>query len=205
MGWIGFVSSVANTVCVILVAKRKISNYVWGVIGVLAYAFVAFSFQNTGEWTMNLFYYFPANLIGWFMWNRQRSSGDSSEVDARRMTLKQSVLAYGLTAIGIVAFALLINLESVQVFFYGAVGDYGFGKQLLDSFTTIASVAAMLLMLWRFQEQWVLWIVIDVASIILWIVVFNPMMIVQWSAMLVNAVYGYIKWRPRKVVEAANG
>ena len=126
VGWIGLVSSITNTVCVILVAKRKISNYAWGIIAVLTYAFVAFSFQNTGEWMLNLLYYFPANIIGWVMWSRQRSDANAAEVEARTMTLKQSLIAYGLTIVGIFLYALLINNPDVQVFLYGAVSNYGF-------------------------------------------------------------------------------
>ena len=40
---ISIISAIANVVCVILVAQGKLSNYVWGTVGVITYAYLAFT------------------------------------------------------------------------------------------------------------------------------------------------------------------
>jgi len=51
-----------------------------------------------------------------------------------------------------------------------------------------------------YMEQWILWIIVDVVSIIMWaIVVFKQGsndigLFIMWSAFLVNAIYGYYNW-----------
>lgn len=72
---------------------------------------------------------------------------------------------------------------------------------MMDSTTTTLSVIATLLMLARYSEQWVMWIIVNVASVILWSMALVKgdsgavTLIVMWSAYLFNSIYGYINWR----------
>jgi nicotinamide mononucleotide transporter len=197
IAWVGLIASISNTVCVILVAKRKISNYIWGVVAVVAYGIVAFVFGNTGEWSLNWLYYFPMNIVGWLMWKRNKTiaSSDESDVISRKLKIIQAVFVYGATSVCILLFAYLISLPSIQIWFYGNVSKFGFDKYVIDSFTTVLSVVAMILMVKRFREQWILWILVNVFSIIIWCYTFDLMMILMWSTLLVNSIYGYVKWR----------
>jgi len=137
------------------------------------------------------------------MWKRRipakvkQTRVNDGTVDAKKLTFVQSVIVYGLTAAAIYGFASLIALPAVNAWFYGQNYAFGFDKYLIDSFTTMSSVAAMILMVKRYREQWILWILIDVMSIVLWCYTFDLMMILMWATLLVNAVYGYIKWRVR--------
>jgi nicotinamide mononucleotide transporter len=61
------------------------------------------------------------------------------------------------------------------------------------------SVIAMVLMVFVFVEQWILWIVVDIVSIIMWIQVMlnggnDIAVLIMWTAFLVNAVYGLYNW-----------
>ena len=52
----------------------------------------------------------------------------------------------------------------------------------------------MILMAWRYMEQWVLWIVVDIVSVWMWYLTIDAngardiAMLVMWSAYLVNRV-----------------
>jgi nicotinamide mononucleotide transporter len=64
----------------------------------------------------------------------------------------------------------------------------------VDAFTTFGSLFAMYLMVKRYKEQWILWIIINALSIIMWLKIGDMVMVVMWSAYLVNSVYGLYKW-----------
>lgn len=55
-------------------------------------------------------------------------------------------------------------------------------------------------MIQRYAEQWFMWIVVNVLTIILWLVTLltsggnDWAMLVMWTAFLINSVYGYINW-----------
>jgi nicotinamide mononucleotide transporter len=84
----------------------------------------------------------------------------------------------------------------------------GFGLSLIpgqntpyiDATTNVLSIVATILMVRRFREQWLLYIVLNIFTIAMWTIRSingspdGAMMIVMWSAYLVNAVYGFIVW-----------
>ena len=61
-----------------------------------------------------------------------------------------------------------------------------------------------------FMEQWIVWIIVDVVTVIMWAnIVFNEGglynlgILVMWSAWLVNAIYGLVNWiKMNKKLEA---
>ena len=59
-------------------------------------------------------------------------------------------------------------------------------------------VRKKLLMILRYREQWLLWIVLNVLSILLWAE--QPAMYLMYSAYLLNSLYGYYNWT--KLVKA---
>jgi len=52
--------------------------------------------------------------------------------------------------------------------------------------------AALALRVLRYREQWLLWIVLNIISILLW--ADNTSMYVMYSAYLLNSLYGYYNW-----------
>jgi nicotinamide mononucleotide transporter len=61
------------------------------------------------------------------------------------------------------------------------------------------SIIAMILMVFVFVEQWILWILVDVVSIIMWVVVMlkggnDIAILIMWTAFLINAIYGLYNW-----------
>ena len=186
------VAGVCNTMSVILIAKKKISNYSWAIVGAITYGFVAFAYTNTGEWMLNWLYYLPMNFVGLVMWKKNSDDGES--VYSKSMTRSQAIKMYTLTVALVLIYAVVIYQPVVQTFLYGEVTQYGFGKFVTDSTSTVLSLFAMWLMVNRFSEQWILWIIVDIVSIVLWLITFDAVMILMWTTMLVNAVYGYLRW-----------
>jgi nicotinamide mononucleotide transporter len=49
------------------------------------------------------------------------------------------------------------------------------------------------------MEQWILWIIIDIASVYMWAIAFinggeNIATLIMWSIYLLNAVFMFVKW-----------
>ncbi|MGB3103055.1 MAG: nicotinamide riboside transporter PnuC, partial [Psychrobacillus psychrotolerans] len=75
------------------------------------------------------------------------------------------------------------------------------GQQVrIDSVAVVLSIIAQILMIKRYAEQWVLWIVVNGLSIVLWAITLlqsggnDWSMLVMWTAFLVNSIYGYVNW-----------
>lgn len=67
---IGLISSITGMLCVVLVAKGKISNYYFGIVQTLTYAYIAYGYGLYGEVMLNALFYFRYNLSGSIYGNR---------------------------------------------------------------------------------------------------------------------------------------
>lgn len=174
-----------GVICVVLVAKGSIWNYAWGTYNVGGYAWLSYQNGFYGELTLNAGFFLPMQLIGWLMWKNKMNG---AEVEMKRQNWKQMVLWLSGAAILTAAYGYFLSTLPGQ------------NSPYLDASSTVLSVLAMILMARRYAEQWIYWIIIDVVTIIMWVLRLEsgvegaPAMIVMWSAYLVNAVYGYIKW-----------
>ena len=67
-------------------------------------------------------------------------------------------------------------------------------QPMLDSLSTVPAFAAQILMILRYREQWAYWLVIDIASVIMWINAENWCMVMQFVFWTLNCSYGTYKW-----------
>jgi nicotinamide mononucleotide transporter len=187
---IGLVSSISGMLCVVLVAKGKIANYYFGIVQTLTYAYIAYGYGLYGEVMLNALFYFPIQFIGIYLWKKNKTDQVVKGEDVKVKSLTKTGWLYTVLSILILTAA------------YGFFLKYLGGKFVWnDAATNVLSIAAQILMLKRFAEQWLLWIAVNVLSITLWLSALISQggndfsMLVMWSAFLVNSIYGYVNWR----------
>ncbi|MCK9061281.1 nicotinamide riboside transporter PnuC [Haemophilus influenzae] len=186
--WLAMISGISGILCVVLVSKGKISNYFFGLIFAYTYFYVAWGSNFLGEMNTVLYVYLPSQFIGYFMWkaNMQNSDGGESVI-AKALTVKGWITLIVVTTVG-----TLLFVQALQ-----AAGGSSTG---LDGLTTIITVAAQILMILRYREQWLLWIGLNILSIFLWAE--TPAIYLMYSAYLLNSLYGYYNWT--KLVKRTN-
>jgi len=195
---ISIISAIANIVCVILVAKGKLSNYVWGIVGVITYAYMAYNWGYYGETMLNALYYLPMQFIGFYMWRKSLSENndpsDTKTVIGKKLQKHHKILLVILVPIIIFMFSELLIVLGGQL-------------TLLDATTTILSVTAMMFMVLRLKEQWYLWIIVDIISIYMWFVAYSLgnvdgiATLLMWIVFTINAFYGLYEWNNREKMQ----
>jgi nicotinamide mononucleotide transporter len=173
--------------CVILVAKGRIFNYYLGIVNVLGYAWISYQYQLYGEVMLNAGYFLPMQFVGLWIWMKNRNTAVKDAVIVKFLSFLGRAWWATLSALALTVYAIILD---------------GMGDPLpwLDSASTVLSIIAMILMAWRYMEQWILWIVVDIVSVIMWYLTIDAngardiAMLVMWSAYLINAVYGFIMW-----------
>lgn len=183
--WIGIIASVTGVICVVLCGMGRVSNYLYGTINVILYAYIAWKAKYYGDVMLNLLYYLPTNFIGWAAWNKHINA-ETNVVYKKRMTLKQDVLLTIISIVSVAGYAYILRL-------------LGGNLPIVDSMSTVFSVIAQILMIKRFMEQWVIWIVVDVVSVIMWIAALSTegasiAVLLMWAVYLANAVIMFVKW-----------
>ncbi len=137
-----------------LLIWRSVWNYPFGVAMVALYIFVFWEERLYAEAGLQVFF-FVAQGYGWWLW--LRVGGEDNRVPVRWLDWPSRAVW------GMVTLALRLNLGWVMHRFTDAVMPYA------DSAIAGASVAAQLLLAFRRIENWILWVLIDVASITVYI------------------------------------
>lgn len=185
----GVVSALCGVICVVLCAKGKISNYYFGVVYVASFIAIAYHNKLFGQAMVNLVYYLPMNIIGYFMWKKAGATVEDS-INTVSMTTRQIVITVAGTLVAAVAYgAILQRLEGNFVF--------------MDALVTILSIIAMYLQNKRYTETWGAWFIYNVAACSLWIIAVSSgnansesiSMLLMNLTYLVNSVYGFLNWR----------
>ena len=66
----GFISGLCGTICVVLVAKRKLSNYLFGLIQTIVGVYLGLQFRLWGEASESMMY-LVAQFVGFWAWKNQ--------------------------------------------------------------------------------------------------------------------------------------
>ena len=189
----GIISATTGVACVVCTGKGKLSAYIFGTINVVLYAIISFQARYYGEVMLNALYYVPMEFYGFYVWNKHMNS-KTHEVQKRRMDLKGR--------------GMLILATAAGTFLYGLVLQrLGGALPFVDALSTVASVVAMIISVKMFMEQWIIWIVVDVVTVIMWAIAFsrgNESMatLLMWIVYLVNAVIMYFKWAKEAKTDA---
>ncbi len=184
------ISSITGIWCVLLVAKGKISNYIWGLVNVILYAYAAYTWGLFGDFTLNAFIFLPMQFIGWHFWVKPKNKKSADDVKVKFLSTKGRIIWAAISVVAVVAYGFILKLNPAQL------------TPFFDSTSTVLSIIAVVLMAKLFMEQWVLWIIVDVVTVIMWanIVFFqesglyNIGILIMWIAFLTNAIFGLYNW-----------
>ncbi len=185
-GIVSIVAMIINIICVVLLAKGKVSNFIFSIIGSILYGYITYSNAIYGDAIMRIVYNIPMGIFGYISWKKNKVKADA-DVEFRILTPKQRFLGgIGvIIAVGILAGILhLIHGNNV----------------ILDAATTILGIIALFLMSKRYTENWYLWILVNAISVILWLRVGNispetVATLLMWVVFLLNSIFGTINWK----------
>lgn len=191
---VGSIAGIAGVLCVVLVAKGSIWNYLFGIVNVSMYAYISYKATLYGDAALNAFYYVPMQFIGWWQWRKRGAAMSESEADgagvqvkARRFSWRQrAVLAVGCAA-AVIAGGFILRY-------------FGDPQPFKDSTTTVLSIVAQALMALAFMEQWALWIITNVVSVVMWSIcvargeAHAAVMVIMWVFYLMNSLNGFRVW-----------
>lgn len=188
---LALLSSVAGVITVVLCAKGKISFVYFAIFQCTTYAYIAYESEVYGEAMLNALFVLPTNIITLYLWNKNKKkkaevvNGEDVKVD--KLTKKQWFIITPIVLVSIIGYAFFLEFVSAR-------------QAGLDSIAVVLTIFAQFLMILRYAEQWIIWIIINIITIIIWaIVVFqdgtgNIAILAMWIIFLCNSIWGYINW-----------
>ncbi|MBQ9889432.1 MAG: nicotinamide mononucleotide transporter [Bacteroidales bacterium] len=202
------ITGVTNTV---LSANGSIWTFLFGLIDVVCCSIVYLDSGIMGTFALHAFYFLPMQFIGFWQW-RKRGAGDrikgedgrseEAKVKARRLTGKQwsYVLAAFVAGIAI-AFVILHAIDAAKLR-AGALDSIDNAKILLDAGVVVLNILGQVLMSFAFAEQWYIWIMVNIFSIMLWTnrlvspeaTSYTMVMLVKYIFYFINSINGLRIW-----------
>ncbi len=173
---VGFVTGAA---CVYLVIKENIWNFPIGIANNIFFLVLFAQARIFGDAGLQVVYVI-LGFHGWYQW--LRGGENRTQLKLSRATMQLIVLTVLLVTCGTIGLMLILKKAN------------GIAP-LLDSFTTILSLAAQVLLNRKVLENWLCWMLADVVYLFLYISRGLHLTAILYGIFLCMCVAGYLNWR----------
>ena len=151
---IGMVSGLVGVICLVYGMKGRKITFIFGIIQCLAMTYIAWESKAYGSFLMDIFYVI-SQPIGWFMW------GQDEAIRSFRKETRNYLFIGAFVAWGIGWFVLAMVGGQLPYF---------------DSINLVISMIAQVLYIFKFKENWSLWIVVNIANVLYWVILIAQFM-----------------------------
>lgn len=179
MSWEEVVGSILGLINIVLLVRRSVWNFPVAMAMVSLVGVVLFRSRLYSEAGLQLFF-FVVNAYGWWLWSRAK--GEDEGVPVEWMDARARAIWAMATAL------CSVSLGWIMHRFTNAALPF------TDSAITGASIAAQFLLSFRKIENWVLWVVIDIASVCVYIYRDLYLFAALYVAFGVLSVMGLREW-----------
>ena len=165
---------------ILLIIRRSVWNYPFGIAMVTLYFFIFRDAKLYSDAGLQVFFV-VVNLYGWWSWSRNKA--EAGEVVVQRMGTEGLLAWIAGSAIATAVWGFIMSNHTDASF------------PFWDASVAMLSVAGQILMTRRYLENWWWWIAVNVISIPLYLVKDLHLTAGLYALFLVLAAAGLLQWR----------
>jgi len=188
LGWEGIAVACA-VAYLVLAIRQNIWCWLFAGVSTAIFVYVFVEARLYMESALNVFYFAMA-IYGWYSWRNVRGEGDS----------ELPVTTWSADTHG-VAILAIIMASAASGFYLDMATDAAF--PYIDSATTWASIWATFLVARKVLENWWYWLVIDLASILIYWSRGLELTALLFAVYVIMIPFGLISWRRSMTAGAA--
>lgn len=177
--WLEIIGVLTALIYVVLAAKGNKWCFLFGLISAIIYVYLSVVLKFYFDTAINI-YYIIMSFYGWFSWGRKKSSTNFIPLQLK----KKHFLAYLISG-------FIITL--VLAFIVDQLSDAAL--PYFDAFTTIFAIIATYMVVKKWIENWLIWVVVDaVAAGMYWHkeLYLTSLLFIVYT---IISVVGYQKWK----------
>ncbi len=174
-----WLATLSGFLCVYLAARQNILNWPISIVSVCTYAYIFFQSKLYGDALLQI-YFLATAIYGWYYWKTGQHDQGAVIV---KFNSKQLVITAAVT--------LLLACCLGTLLFLFTDTDVPF----IDGSCTAISFVAQFLMTRKVLQNWLMWIIVDIAYIPLYIHKDLVLTAVLYIAFAIIAWNGYRDWR----------
>jgi nicotinamide mononucleotide transporter len=165
---------------ILLIIRRSVWNYPFGIAMVTLYFFIFRDAKLYSDAGLQIFFV-VVNLYGWWSWSRNKA--EAGEVVVQRLGTEGLLAWIAGSAVATLGWGFIMSNHTDA--------SYPFW----DAGVAMLSVAGQILMTRRYLENWYWWIAVNAISIPLYVVKDLNLTAGLYALFLVLAIAGLIEWR----------
>lgn len=143
---IGMISGVAGVIALVTGMKGRKVTFIFGTIQCVAMTIIAWESHAYGSFAMNIIYVI-SQPIGWFLWGNDEAVNQFTK-KTRNIIFAGAFLAW------LVGWFVLAKVGGQLPYF--------------DSINLVISMIAQTLYIFKYKENWSLWIFVNIANLLYW-------------------------------------
>ena len=199
---LSIIALVTGTLGVWLTIRQTIWCWPFALISVLTSIISFYEVRLYGDMSLQIFYFF-AGVYGWVYWKKK----DKEVFIITKMPKRFLYVAILITGIqSVIYYFILINVP-VIVYFFEVIFSIASLHQLppwasnplFDAILTACSITVTYMMTKKWLENWILWVLIDSAYVVLYGIKFMWLFAILNLFFTIIAFYGWLKWRKEAV------
>jgi nicotinamide mononucleotide transporter len=177
--WIALVTGILG---VLLTIFETIWCWPMALISVIISTVTFYNQRLYGDMSLNVFYFF-SGIYGWIYWNQNKHKA----FVVTHMNVKW-----------ILPITLSIIIQSIA--YYYILSYFKSDQVIFDAILTACSFTCTFMMTKKWVENWLLWVIIDGAYVVLYLIKDMPTYALLYAFFTLMAAYGFYKWRKQLIV-----
>jgi len=162
--------------------KQNILLWLFGIISTLLYIYIFFDAKLYAEMSLQSYYLF-ISFYGWIYWLRNKNTTSKKELLITRTNKKTWLILSLITLLLFFTIAYILdNFTDSQVPYY-------------DAILAAASIAATWMLARKLLEHWLIWIVIDAFSTLLYVYKNLDLTAFLFVVYTIMAAVGFLTWK----------
>ena len=165
---------------ILLLVRRSIWNYPFGILMVLLYGFIFYGAKLYSDALLQIFF-LVVQLYGWWHWLRNKA--EAGEIVVERLPGRALLILAAFSLASIYAWGALMHRFTDASYPWW------------DGSIAILSVVAQILLARRYLENWALWILVDIISIGVYAAKQLWPTLGLYVVFLIVSILGLVEWR----------
>lgn len=196
LAFINLISGLCGVMCIFLTAKANRMNFPFAIINTCVFIIYLFYFGIWATFWLELAVYLPINIISWCNWAKHKDQDDDLLAKSKEMNIWQNAMVFG-AIVGLTVFVHYSLTEVAGNSWMRFAENYGWNiavMQWLDAVVFSLGIAASILQMFRYKEQYVWWIITDVVAVAQYFIKKDPVYTTKKAIYLIEAFIGYKNW-----------
>ena len=186
LSWLEIIAVVTGLLCVYLAAINNIWNWPLAIISTVISIYV-FAIHQLYADMLQYGYLTVINIYGWYYWSTKKGGETKKPV----IRISRSQMLWTIAAAGIISPLLGFLLIHFTAMLHYQPPAFPY----LDSFCTVVSLAAQVLLARKVLENWLIWVFVDVIYVVVYVIKGLEAYAFMFVVYIIIAMIGYLDWR----------